>query len=99
MRRLYPNSSVTVTKAYAFNLLAYAGQNEDPIIMQELEMESLKKLVYIPPASRRYGSGLVAESVDLGGWTVGWRDQELKVIVASVRHPCSYSYSHFVMTG
>lgn len=89
MKRLYPKSSITVTKSYAFNIMAYAAQSEDPIILQELEMESLKKLVYIPPTSRRYGSGVVAESVDLGGWTVGWRDEELKVIVASVSHRAS----------
>lgn len=85
MKELYPNSTVTVTRSGAFNILGYAGQSEDPIILRELEMESMKKLVYLPPASRRFGSGIVAESIDIGGWQVGWRDEELQVIVASVR--------------
>lgn len=67
LKRIYSNSSITVTTSGAFNLLAYAGQTEDPILMRELEMDSLKRLVYIPPASRRYGSGVVAESIEFGG--------------------------------
>lgn len=84
MKKLYPNSSITVTSDYRFNLLAYAGQQEDPILVQELEMEGLKKLHYYPPLSRRYGKGVVANEVSLGGWTVGWRDVEFKVIFTSV---------------
>ena len=84
MKRLFPNDSITTTKSFAFNLLAYAGQSEDPILLRELEMDTMKSLWYSPPTSRRFGEGTVAESVSFGGWTVGWRDQELKVIVASV---------------
>lgn len=84
MKRLYPNSTVTVTKSRTFNLLAYANQSEDPIILKELEMEGLKGLWYFPPTSRRYATGTVAQSMELGGWQVSWRDEELKVIVASV---------------
>lgn len=85
MKNIYPNSSITVTSDYRFNILAYAAQAEDPILLQEMEMEGLKKVVFIPPASRRFGKGGVAESVSLAGWTVGWRDTEFKVIVTSVR--------------
>lgn len=84
MKNLYPNSSITVTSDYRFNILAYAAQAEDPILLREMEMEGLKKVVFIPPASRRFGKGVVAESVSLAGWTVGWRDTEFKVIVSSV---------------
>jgi hypothetical protein len=49
-----------------------------------MEMASLKKAVFIPPASRRFGEGKVVESVSLAGWEVGWRDTEFKVIVTSV---------------
>jgi hypothetical protein len=73
-----------VTSDYHFNILGYAGQSEDPILLREMEMEGLKKVVFIPPASRRFGTGFVAESVSLAGWHVGWRDTEFKVIVTSV---------------
>jgi hypothetical protein len=84
MKNLFPNSSITVTSDHRFSPLAYAGQQEDPILIQELEMEGLKKLYYFPPTSRRYGQGVVVNEVSLGGWTVGWRDVEMKVVFASV---------------
>jgi hypothetical protein len=84
MKNLYPNSSITVTSDYRFNILAYAAQAEDPVLLREMDMEGLKKVVFIPPASRRYGKGVVAESVSVAGWNVGWRDSEFKVIVTSV---------------
>lgn len=51
-------------------------------------MDALKKVNYIPPLSRRFGKGVVVESVALAGWKVGWRDTELEVIVTSVRLSC-----------
>jgi hypothetical protein len=84
MKNLFPNSSITVTSDFRFQPLAYAAQQEDPILIQEMEMESLKKLHYYPPLSRRYGKGVVASEVSLGGWTIGWRDVEFKVIFTSV---------------
>jgi len=73
-----------VTSDFRFQPLAYAAQQEDPILIQEMEMEGLKKLHYYPPLSRRYGKGVVASEVSLGGWTIGWRDVEFKVIFTSV---------------
>jgi hypothetical protein len=84
MKNLFPNSSITVTSDFRFQPLAYAAQQEDPILIQEMEMEGLKKLHYYPPLSRRYGKGVVASEVSLGGWTIGWRDVEFKVIFTSV---------------
>jgi hypothetical protein len=76
-------------------LFAYANQApaEDPILVRELEMDTLKKVNYIPPMSRRFGKGVVVESVALAGWKVGWRDTELEVIVTSVRLSCHFVYS------
>jgi len=84
MKNLFPNSSITVTSDFRFQPLAYAAQQEDPILIQEMKMEGLKKLHYYPPLSRRYGKGVVASEVSLGGWTIGWRDVEFKVIFTSV---------------
>jgi hypothetical protein len=84
MKNLFPNSSITVTSDFRFQPLAYAAQQDDPILIQEMEMEGLKKLHYYPPLSRRYGKGVVASEVSLGGWTIGWRDVEFKVIFTSV---------------
>jgi hypothetical protein len=84
MKNLYPNSSITVTSDHRFNILAYAAQTEDPVLIQEMEMEGLKKLYYYPPTSRRYGQGAVISEVSLGGWNVGWRDEEFKVVFTSV---------------
>jgi len=83
MKNLFPNSSITVTSDHRFNILAYAGQTEDPVLIQEMEMEGLKKLYYFPSRSRRYGQGTVASEVSLGGWNVGWRDAEFKVVFTS----------------
>jgi hypothetical protein len=49
-----------------------------------MEMDSLKKIRFFPPASRRFGKGVVGEIVSLAGWHVGWRDSEFKVVVTSV---------------
>jgi hypothetical protein len=84
MKNLFLNSSITVTSDFRCQPLAYAAQQEDPILIQEMEMEGLKKLHYYPPLSRRYGKGVVASEVSLGGWTIGWRDVEFKVIFTSV---------------
>jgi hypothetical protein len=84
MKNLFPNSSITVTSDFRFQPLAYAAQQEDPILIQEMEMEGLKKLDYYLPLSRRYGKGVVASEISLGGWTIGWRDVEFKVIFTSV---------------
>jgi transitional endoplasmic reticulum ATPase len=85
MKNLFPNSSITVTSDFRFQPLAYAAQQDDPILIQEMEMEGLKKLHYYPPLSRRFGKGVVASEVSLGGWTIGWRDVEFKENLLTVQ--------------
>jgi hypothetical protein len=85
--RLFPNSTLTVTQDFNFNLLGFAASNPDKIVIRELEdLESLKKVSFIPPRRRREGEngGSLVQGVILGGWRVGWGDQEVVAIVASV---------------
>ena len=82
---MYPNSTVTVTQDYRFNLLQFARENSDQVLIRPLDdLEMIKRVVYLPALRRRDGDGFVAESLVFGGYTVAWGEHEMTAIVASV---------------
>lgn len=55
------------------------------MIRQIGDLESLKHIVFRPPARRRDGSGTLAEKVVFSGYEVAWKEHEFTAIIATVR--------------
>ncbi|ORY30982.1 P-loop containing nucleoside triphosphate hydrolase protein, partial [Naematelia encephala] len=93
---LYSNTSVTVTTDYQFDLLRFAAQSDETILVRELDdIKALKQIIFSIPARRRDGDGAIGEAVVFAGYQVAWREHEFKVIFATVRHiPFSKSIAH-----
>jgi hypothetical protein len=73
-----------VTQDYTFNLLSFASFSPDLLIRERDDIDSLKRIVYIPQHRRRDGDGFVAEAVVFGAYTVEYKNVEFTAIVASV---------------
>ena len=84
-RQLYPNSSITISQDYQFNLFSYAAAHPDKVLIQEIEdVRTIKNEIFIPALRRRDGGGILAENVLFGGYRVAFEDQEMVVYTASV---------------
>ena len=85
MRELYPNASITVTQDYTFNPFSYAAAHPNDVLIREMDdVQTIKHEIFLRPARRRDGKGVVAESVVFGGYKIAWGESEMTAIVASV---------------
>ncbi|ORX34537.1 P-loop containing nucleoside triphosphate hydrolase protein [Kockovaella imperatae] len=81
---MYPNSSVTVSQDYLFNLFGYAAAHPDKIILKEMdEVQTIKSEIFIPAMSRRDGEGRLVENVLFAGYRVAFGNQEMIIYTAS----------------
>lgn len=86
LKTIYANSTVTVTQDYGFNLFAYAAQNPDKVLLREIpDIESLKRILFIPTRRRRDGEGFLAETATFLGLQAAVGDEELLIYLAEVR--------------
>jgi len=84
-KTIYANSTVTVTQDYSFNLFAYAAQHPDKVLIREIpDLDSLKRVFFVPTARRRDGEGFLAETATFVGLQVAVGEEELLVYLAEV---------------
>lgn len=80
----FPKQHVVTTQDWQFNLLRFADNKPDEVLVKELDdIESIKRAVYGRPRNRK-DPGLLLEQMVFGGWQVARGNDEFTVILATV---------------
>ncbi|QRV87747.1 AAA family ATPase [Ceratobasidium sp. AG-Ba] len=92
LRSHYPNHSLVVTDDWQINLLNVEGLLWKPLSNVELQSH----VQFIPPR-RRNLPGMVARSIQFGGFNVEWKDEKFIVYIASWPVGWGMVTQHFVL--
>ena len=85
LAEIYANSSLTVTQSYYFNPFKYAAEQPGKLILRELDnVQTIKRIVYLPARRRRDGDGLIGESTSFAGYRLAFGNEEVEAVSATV---------------
>ncbi|KAK4508175.1 hypothetical protein PRZ48_001913 [Zasmidium cellare] len=85
LRAEYPNLHLTVVPRGQCDILAYASAGHAGIAPIDDAKDRLSWRVYVPPASRLNGKGILADELKFGKYLIDWRNKEFVVYVAEAR--------------
>lgn len=85
IRAEYPELHLTVIPSRGCDILAFARAGRAGIAPIDNEKDRLSWNLYVPPASRLNGKGVVANSVVFGKYLVDWKNKEFVVYVVNGR--------------
>jgi hypothetical protein len=85
IRAEYPELHLTVVPTQSCNLLAYAAAGKAGIAPIDNAKDRLSWRIYVPPASRLNGNGMVADNVKFGKYLVDWHNKEFVLYLVDGR--------------
>lgn len=85
IRAEYPELHLTVVPRSRCDILAYASAGHAGVAPIDSAKDRLSWRIYIPPASRLSGKGILADDLKFGKYLIDWKGKEFVVYVAEAR--------------